>query len=56
MKGAPEDEVSLSWTGSIQGRRGVIGMAGGQRWVDQKRADRREQNPEGIPQTPWDGI
>ena len=34
----------------------MIGMAGGRRRVGQKRADRREQNPEGIPQTPWDGI
>lgn len=28
MKGAPEVEASLSWTGSSQERRGVIGMAG----------------------------
>ena len=34
----------------------MIGMAGGRGRVGQKRADRREQNPEGIPQTPWDGI
>ena len=29
MKGEPEDEAPLSWTGSSQERRGVTGMAGG---------------------------